>query len=104
MYRTANISCEEDNDSRLQPLCTNDGRQSHRNFVLSLLAQQWEHQQLGIHDPKGLFQYSKTCTKSSRQRALEKGKENAKEVERIMKENLESVIDSALDLLQYDDI
>ena len=44
---------------------------AQRDFVHGLLATQSEHQQLGIQDPRGLYQFSKACSKTSRQRAVE---------------------------------
>ena len=38
------------------------------------LAQQREHRQMGITDPKGLFQFSKACSKQARLLALQEAK------------------------------
>jgi hypothetical protein len=50
-----------------------------KDFVHSFLAQQNEQQQLGIDDPRGLFQFSKACSKHSRKRALLQAQDNARE-------------------------
>jgi hypothetical protein len=71
---------------------------------MSVLAQQWEHQKLGIQDPKGLFQLSKICSKSSRQRALRRAEEDAREAREIAQEprNTSDIINDVIDLLDGD--
>ncbi len=64
-------------------------------FVHSFLAQQYEHQQLGIDDPRGLFQFSKACSKHSRKRALLQAQDNARE-SFCTKEDLVESIDQVL--------
>jgi hypothetical protein len=74
-------------------LISDADRQRQRDFVMALLQQQVEHKQLGLQDPKGLFQLSRACTKKSRQQALQQGRQHEKEVLE------ESAIDDALDVL-----
>lgn len=45
---------------------TNPCRQ---RLVKSILSQQWEHQKLGMSDPKGLEKLSRACSKGARERA-----------------------------------
>ena len=40
-----------------------------RRLVNSILSQQWEHQELGMSDPRGLQQLSRACSKDARERA-----------------------------------
>lgn len=40
-----------------------------QRLVKSILSQQWEHQKLGMSDPKGLQKLSRACSKGARQRA-----------------------------------
>jgi hypothetical protein len=75
-----------------------DHKQQH-NFVLALLEQQYEHKRLGISDPKGLFQFSRSVTKFSKQRAREQGKLDAEEAKEISREEIADVIDQALDVI-----
>jgi hypothetical protein len=68
---------------------------AQRDFVHGLLATQSEHQQLGIQDPRGLFQFSKACSKTSRQRAIEE----ARRLERQTKGELIDSINIVLNML-----
>jgi hypothetical protein len=72
-------------------------------YVHGILAQQWEHQKLGISDPKGLFQFSKSLSKGSRQRAIRQAKRDAEEVKAMSKESIQQVLETALDMLSQDD-
>ena len=54
---------KETPDNFIQP---NPCRQ---RLVKSILSQQWEHQKLGMSDPKGLQQLSRACSKDARERA-----------------------------------
>jgi hypothetical protein len=65
---------------------------AQRDFVHGLLATQSEHQQLGIQDPRGLYQFSKACSKTSRQRAVE-------EARRLERQTRGDLIDSINDVL-----
>jgi hypothetical protein len=40
-----------------------------QRLVKSILSQQWEHQKLGMTDPKGLQKLSRACSKDARERA-----------------------------------
>lgn len=51
-----------------------------RGHVKSVLSQQWEHEKMGISDPRGLATLSKVCSKAERQRAHQAAIENAREV------------------------
>jgi hypothetical protein len=51
-----------------------------RNHVKSVLSQQWEHEKMGIRDPRGLAKLSKVCSKAERQRAYQAAIENTREV------------------------
>ncbi len=73
-------------------------RPTVKDFVHSFLAQQNEQQQLGIDDPRGLFQFSKACSKHSRKRALLQGQDNARESSRT-KEDLADSIDEVLGMI-----
>jgi hypothetical protein len=77
-------------------------RQRQRDFVMALLQQQVRHKQLGLQDPKGLFQLSRACTKKSRQRALQQGRQHEKEVLEELtldQQKFIQAIDHALDVL-----
>jgi hypothetical protein len=73
-------------------------RPTAKDFVHSFLAQQYEHQQLGIHDPRGLYQFSKACSKHSRKRALLQAQDNARE-SFCTKDALVDSIDQVLGML-----
>ena len=64
-----------------------------RQFVNGVLEQQSEHQYLGFNDPKGLFQFSRAGSKSSRLHAIRTAQELSS-----CEELIES-IDAVLDLL-----
>ena len=74
----------------------NEGR---RQFVKGLLQQQLEHKRLGVYDPKGLFQFSRACTKHSRKRAQQLAKTHEQEVRRLSRENTLEIIDDVLNAL-----
>lgn len=82
---------------------SSENKGKRREYVHGVLAQQWEHQKLGINDPKGLFQFSKSLSKGSRQKAIRQAKEDAEEVKAISKESIQEVLDSALDMLSLND-
>jgi hypothetical protein len=48
-----------------------------KNSVHSILAQQYEHQQLGIDGPPGLFQFPRASSKNSWKQALLQAHDNA---------------------------
>lgn len=75
----------------LSPYSCDTVRRNRKEFVNALLQQQTETKMLGFEDPKGLYQFSKACSKKSRQRALREG--------RSMEEEVKEVIRDALDLL-----
>jgi hypothetical protein len=83
------------------PSTSTEERKLRKDFIASLLRQQCEHQRLGLADPKGLFQFSRACTKKSRQDAIKKAKEHEKEVKSFMEQRklLLGVIDEAMDVL-----
>jgi hypothetical protein len=74
-------------------------KELRHNFVESLLAQQYENQQMGINDPKGLFQLSRAGSKYSRKRALKIANEQAEEAKKISKEETIDILGSVLALL-----
>ena len=78
--------------------------QRRRDFVIALLGQQSEHNTLGIQDPKGLYQFSRACSKTSRQKALKDAREHEQEVKVLSREATIEAIDSVLDILALDDI
>ena len=51
-----------------------------QRLVKSILKQQWEHQKLGMSDPKGLQQLSRACSKDARERAHALANANACDV------------------------
>jgi hypothetical protein len=69
---------------------------------MALLQQQNEHQQLGMQDPKGLFQFSRACSKKARQQALQQAREHEKEVQKLHQSTstLDSVVGVCLELLE----
>jgi hypothetical protein len=68
-------------------------------FVQGLLEQQSEHQRLGFHDPRGLFQFSKACSKTSRQRAQLQAEETARQVHPEIIGSIDQVFGIRLPLL-----
>jgi hypothetical protein len=76
-------------------------RRRQREFVVSLLSQQHEHKLMGVEDPKGLFQFSRACSKLSRKRALQVGRDQEKEIKLFEERRQEtlSVVDDAFELL-----
>jgi hypothetical protein len=69
--------------SSAQAFTTELDRQLQKEFVVALLQQQLEHKKLGVNDPKGLFQFSRACSKKSRQQALEQARAHEQEVEEL---------------------
>jgi hypothetical protein len=69
--------------SSAQALPTELDRQLQKEFVMALLRQQSEHKKLGVNDPKGLFQFSKACSKKSRQQALKQARAREQEVNEL---------------------
>jgi hypothetical protein len=63
-----------------RPCKTKSENISRRQFVQSLLSQQWEHKKIGISDPKGLQMLSKACSKGPRRRARQLAAENERDV------------------------
>jgi hypothetical protein len=59
---------------------SSEGTSCPRNHVKSVLSQQWEHERMGISDPRGLAKLSKVCSKAERQRAHQAAIENTREV------------------------
>jgi hypothetical protein len=74
-------------------------RPTVKDFVHSFLAQQNEHQHLGIDDPRGLFQFSKACSKHSRKQALLQAQDNARESFCTKEDPLVDSIDQILGML-----
>lgn len=66
-----------------QAFTTELDRQLQKEFVMALLQQQLEHKKLGVNDPKGLFQFSKACSKTSRQQALKQAQVHEQEVKEL---------------------
>ncbi len=72
------------------------------NFVRGILAQQEEHKMHGIEDPQGLFQFSKSLSKSSRKTAVEAAKSLALDCKNEIKpKELVKYIDHVLDILDF---
>jgi hypothetical protein len=98
--RSEDCSCQQrplDKDAQDASQCVNEvraDRERQRDFVIELLQQQFEHKKFGIQDPKGLFQLSRACSKSSRLRALQEGRRREKEVQQNPPQ------DQALDVLE----
>jgi hypothetical protein len=67
-------------DERRSSTVRSSSADKRREFIETLLAQQWEHKQMGISDPKGLYQLSKACSKQSRLLAIRQAKEDAQQV------------------------
>jgi hypothetical protein len=95
------VPCKEDNSQqwyskealdtfrRIMPE-TSSSKSFRHNHVASILAQQWEHQRLGIQDPKGLRMLSTACSKSARRRASAVALQNATEVHDMEPTTVES--------------
>jgi hypothetical protein len=66
--------------SSAQAFATELDRQLQKEFVVALLQQQLEHKKLGVNDPRGLFQFSRACSKKSRQQALKLARAHEQEV------------------------
>jgi hypothetical protein len=83
-------------------LSSGGDRHRHRDFVMGLLQQQIENKQLGLKDPKGLFQLSRACSKKSRQRALQQGRKHEKEVQQELTPEQTTIqdIDDVLKVLE----
>jgi hypothetical protein len=87
------VPCKEDNshflfskealDTFRRIMPETSSKSFRHNHVASILAQQWEHQRLGIQDPKGLRMLSTACSKSARKRASAVAMQNAQEVHEI---------------------
>ena len=75
-----------------------------KQFIRSLLEQQNEHQKMGIFDPKGLFQFSKTASKAARQRAIDQAKEMEKEIREETNhfDQTRAVLDDVLGMLDFE--
>jgi hypothetical protein len=83
-----------------------EGRQLkelRHHFVNSLLAQQYENQQMGVYDPKGLFQLSLAGSKYSKKRAMKTANEQAEEAKEIFREETIGILDCVLAMLDYRD-
>jgi hypothetical protein len=80
-----------------QAFTTELDRQLQKEFVMALLQQQLEHKKLGVNDPKRLFQFSRACSKKSRQQALKQARAHEQEVEELnRRERGMQVLDSVL--------
>ena len=77
--------------------------QQRRAFVIGLLEQQYEHQRLGMKDPKGLYQFSRAASKQSRLRAIRIAEEDARQAKEISNEEALDIIDNVLNLIEEDD-
>jgi hypothetical protein len=90
-------ACEE---ASLPVISAADRRQ--KGFVVALLQQQNEHKQLGMQDPKGLFQFSRACSKKARQQALQQAREHEKEVQKLHQSTstLHALVGDCLELLE----
>ena len=62
---------DKDSSSRKKDVRRRTLRERRHAFVTDLLQHQYEHQQLGLNDPKGLFQLSRAASKPSRLRAIQ---------------------------------
>jgi hypothetical protein len=62
------------------------------------MQQQEKKQNMGLEDPRGLFQFSRTCSKQSRQNALRLGNAPAKSFQERRQTTLDA-IDDVLALL-----
>lgn len=84
--------------------CFKFDQQRQKEFVSAVLKQQLEHKQMGMYDPKGLFQLSKAFSKKSRQEALKVARNQEKEVKVYLseKERTLDILDDALELLAAD--
>ncbi len=81
ILRSEDCSCQQRPVDKDSPRCICQLRaagERRRDFVMGLLQQQLEHKKFGIQDPKGLFQLSRACSKSSRKRALQEGRRRGK--------------------------
>jgi hypothetical protein len=107
ILRSEDCSCQQRLFDKDSPRCICQLRgagERQRKFVMELLQQQLEHKKFGIQDPKGLFQLSRVCSKQSRQRALQEGRQREKEVHQIKQERTLEVIDEVLDDLERLDL
>lgn len=99
-------SCEEgDSDGdglrdNEKEVCRHRRSCTRRFFVRSLLERQSEHRKLGVNDPRGLYQCSKSMSKESKKRALQMAKSVAKECA-MSKKDLIKMIDTVLDILEF---
>ena len=101
---SSSLDCSFSSFEKCAAQCSMEERQRrrhHNEFVTGLLRQQDEHRSLGIKDPIGLFQYSRACSKRSRQRALADGRNHAKHVKSFQERRQRTldILDAALDLL-----
>jgi hypothetical protein len=83
------------------PVISAADRQRPKKFVVALLQQQNELKQLGMQDPKGLFQLSRACSKKARQQALQQAREHEKEVQKLHQSTptLDAIVGDSLKLL-----
>ena len=99
LHQGQDPDCRDDCTSFFSPC----GEQGQRNFVSELLRQQNEHRLLGLIDPKGLFQFSRSHSKKARQQALKTAKSREQQVQKYLattKAQLLNLLDDALDLLE----
>ena len=77
-------------------------QQRQKELTAAILKQQLEHRQLGMSDPKGLFQLSKAFSKKAKLDALKAGRAQANEVMtyREQQQQTINIIDDALELLR----
>eukprot|EP00525_Craspedostauros_australis_P013759 CAMPEP_0198134982 /NCGR_PEP_ID=MMETSP1442-20131203/60358_1 /TAXON_ID= /ORGANISM="Craspedostauros australis, Strain CCMP3328" /LENGTH=417 /DNA_ID=CAMNT_0043796143 /DNA_START=70 /DNA_END=1323 /DNA_ORIENTATION=- len=84
------------------PLVDN-GKAAPTCVRVKLAAQQREHKEMGIDDPKGLFQLSRRCSKMTRELAHKKAVNEAEEAKKISMETTR-VIDDVLSLMEDMDL
>jgi hypothetical protein len=79
------------------------GERRQKEFINELLRQQKEHRLMGLCDPKGLFQLSRTYSKKSKQDAVNNARNQAQEVQEYLctpsREKTLLILDDALGLL-----
>jgi hypothetical protein len=76
-------------------------QQRQKQFITALLKTQTEHREMGMSDPKGLFQLSKAYSKKSKQEALKSARAQELEVKDYQEQHRRtlSAIDDCLELL-----
>jgi hypothetical protein len=77
-----------------------------RNFVLSVLEQQYSNQLMGVSDPGGLGMFARACSKWSKDRAVAQAAEDARDARRSCVDEKEfclSILSDALELVDRQD-